>query len=110
VPVRQYSACSILVGSYDGGDNNCPIYVPSSPKRRHFAWVSLDLLTSKLPFSLLVVLRHLSLREHKLCHSEAKMIFNRHDPETPSEILNWRLWYGVFGGFTRASVRRKQSN
>jgi len=24
------------------------------------------------------------------------MIFGHKDPNTPSEVLNWRLWYGVF--------------
>ena len=29
-------------------------------------------------------------------HKQAKMFFNKRDPNAPREIINWRLWYGVF--------------
>lgn len=28
------------------------------------------------------------------------MLFNRYKGDAPKEILNWRLWYGVFGRAT----------
>jgi len=38
------------------------------------------------------------------------MFLNKRDPDAPVEILNWRLWYGVFGEYTTMERAEREAD